>query len=280
MNEQINSNAQRKITLGYSKSVMLGQITERAMGIIADNIDSAKDALESIVATFEEFRSTSQNVSENTNRIDRKMGDIIQETRRLDQELTSRVDDIGKVQATSGQMEQIFSDVRQRTDAIKTVTSSIQDVSEKTNLLAINASIEAARAGQAGAGFRVIAGEVRNLAGQTAQFTDEITASLNEFTAYMDQMNEYVASFTQVLGELNRDISEVRASFSEAQAEEGKLAQAISEISAALSEESAALHDGTATLETTFDSLKESQAVVHTLATVRRGLSELMDKDQ
>ncbi|WP_321991360.1 methyl-accepting chemotaxis protein [Marispirochaeta aestuarii] len=280
MDDFIDSKANRKIVLGYNKSVMLGEITERSMKIITEDIDAIRDSLGSIVTTFEEFRSTSQHVSENTSRIDQKMGEIIHETRRLDGELQSRVDEIVEVRSVSGEMQNLFDDVRKRTEAIKSITTSIQDVSEKTNVLAINASIEAARAGEFGKGFRVIAGEVRNLAGQTARFTREITDSLNEFSTFIGQMSDYVKRFTQVLGNFSTDISEVRQSFSETQAEEGKLAEAISEISAALEQESSALMDGTSTLESTFDSLKDSQVVVHSLVSTYKGLSRLMDKDQ
>ncbi|WP_319560999.1 methyl-accepting chemotaxis protein [Marispirochaeta sp.] len=280
MDDYINSKANRKIVLGYNKSVMLGEITERSMRIITADIDSIRDALENIVTTFEEFRSTSQHVSENTSRIDQKMGEIIHETRRLDGELQSRVDEIVEVRSVSGEMENLFDDVRKRTEAIKTITTSIQDVSEKTNVLAINASIEAARAGEFGKGFRVIAGEVRNLAGQTARFTREITDSLNEFSSFIGKMSDYVKRFTTVLGNFSTDISEVRHSFSDTQAEEGKLAEAISEISAALEQENSALKDGTDTLENTFDSLKDSQVVVHSLVSTYKGLSKLMDRDQ
>jgi methyl-accepting chemotaxis protein len=280
VDDYINSKANRKIVLGYNKSVMLGEITERSMRIITADIDSIRDALENIVTTFEEFRSTSQHVSENTSRIDQKMGEIIHETRRLDGELQSRVDEIVEVRSVSGEMENLFDDVRKRTEAIKTITTSIQDVSEKTNVLAINASIEAARAGEFGKGFRVIAGEVRNLAGQTARFTREITDSLNEFSSFIGKMSDYVKRFTTVLGNFSTDISEVRHSFSDTQAEEGKLAEAISEISAALEQENSALKDGTDTLENTFDSLKDSQVVVHSLVSTYKGLSKLMDRDQ
>ncbi len=279
MEDNLNSRAQRRIVLGYNKSVMLGEITERSMNIITDNIDRAKDSLESIVTTFEEFRSTSSHVSDNTRRIDQKMGEIIEETRRLDNELESRVEEIGNVKSISTEMEELFLNVRKRTDAIKKVTGSIADVSEKTNVLAINASIEAARAGEFGKGFRVIAGEVRNLAGQTAKFTKEITDSLNDFTSFMGKMNDYVNQFTKVINDFSTDIAEVRQSFNDAQTEESKLAEAISEISAALVQESSALQDGTKTLENTFDSLKESQVIVHTLASAYTGLSELMDSN-
>ncbi len=93
-----------------------------------------------------------------------------------------------------------MSDAAQK---IGEVVNLISDIAEQTNLLALNATIEAARAGEAGKGFAVVASEVKNLANQTAKATEEIGTQFAEMQSVTDDAVGAIRTIAETIGEIN-----------------------------------------------------------------------------
>ncbi|WP_305120881.1 methyl-accepting chemotaxis protein [Saccharibacillus sp. JS10] len=151
---------------------------------------------------------------------------------RMESVSRSLTDFVASIAAQSQQLAAATTEIRENSgravsDAreVNKVTSFIREISEQTNMLGLNAAIEAARVGELGAGFQVVASEVRKLSVDTKQATQSIEQALNnvqdsivrmqqEITSISDASNEQAhllgefSSLTDQLNHLNKEFSE------------------------------------------------------------------------
>ena len=205
------------------------QLSSRAMES-SDAINSAAASLEQMVVSID---VVGNNADEASGRA-KDAGDAAQHGRSLGETASHDVvlaaDKVGQ---TADMIQQLSAQVVE----IGTIANVIKDIADQTNLLALNAAIEAARAGEQGRGFAVVADEVRKLAERTTASAHEITSMISAIqggtNAVVASMGESRATMTEV----RNKVAETTDAISRIEQSTGSALSAVGEISSALREQ-------------------------------------------
>ena len=223
----------------------------------------------SIAANVEQVTVRINSIADNTDEVRRQAAASLEHAQVGNEKLSQLVGEIDVAEEAMREIDSAVGEFLQSTRSIIAMTQQVRDIADQTNLLALNAAIEAARAGEQGRGFAVVADEVRKLAEKSAQSAsqiDEVTRALSQKSESVDQA---IKKGQQSLKSSQDSMENVAVVLSESNQLISQATQGVASISTSVREQNVATQDIARHIETIARKAGEScQIVLETAAAV------------
>ncbi|WP_420405397.1 methyl-accepting chemotaxis protein [Nisaea sp.] len=215
-------------------------------------VDSVSVSATEMEATATQLRDTADGTKQQTTTASTAAEELSASSNEIARQIAESTRAVGTAVEAADESERRVNELLTAAQKVGEITMIIADIAEQTNLLALNATIEAARAGEAGKGFAVVASEVKSLANQTAKATEEIGQQIKEIQdstrITADSISDIARTITQV--------NEIGTS-----------------ISSAVEEQAAATQEVSVNLSGVTQATEESEAAASNVLDVAEGLS-------
>jgi methyl-accepting chemotaxis protein len=269
-----------KIVVKYNKGVVLDFVTQHSFQIIKSSMEQLEERFETILSVFEEIQKESSSSAANAVRVDNLLDTALGSRKTLQKEIHKRLDEIDEAASTAQITAASFETLKEHTGEVKAMVSDIQNISVKTGILAINASIEAAHAGKAGDGFRIIANEVRNLSTQTGTFAKMIETKMAELQSSVKSISESMSLFILLFSKFQESFTGILSTYDKNSETLDAASLSLAEISSSIKEQDITIHGGFSSLKEIENFLKETSTILEVVQTSHQHLGTLLQKKE
>lgn len=246
-----------------------------ASGDAANRSSNQSESTSAMAAAVEEMTVSINHISSGAREaldISRQSGNLSSEGGEIIQQVAAEV---SRIAETVRDTSRNIGEVGLHSNQISSIIQVIKDIASQTNLLALNAAIEAARAGEQGRGFAVVADEVRKLAERTSSATEEISSMIG---VMQDSAHNAVAAMDASVDQVNNGVTlanQAGASIDQIKGGALRVVDVVNDISSALAEQSSASNDLSRQVENVARMTEENSTAVAKTAIEADNLQEL-----
>ena len=233
---------------------------------VAQGSQEQAEAASSMAAAIEQMTVSIGHVSERAEEATKVSSHSGELARQGTDVINSAASEMQSIEASVKGSAEIISALEQKSAQITAIVNVIREIADQTNLLALNAAIEAARAGEQGRGFAVVADEVRKLAERTASSTQEIASMIEQIQGGTGSAVSSMETGVSQAATGVRLASEAGAAIRDINGESARVVEYVGDISASLREQSAASNDVARGIEHIAQMAEENSSAVRETA--------------